>query len=116
MLITALIGGLCFLCSFLTLHLMVENTVIRILGCIAMTLPILSMRGRLLLAGVAAPNPVSGCPAVVRRFLSAPEQDEPPDLRSRIRVMPGRGRLEHRERHDLCRRMGSALDTPGILY
>ncbi|UWP58089.1 hypothetical protein [Ruminococcus gauvreauii] len=45
MLITALIGGLCFLCSFLTLHLMVENTVIRILGCIAMTLPILSMRG-----------------------------------------------------------------------
>ena len=29
----------------LTLHLMVENTVIRILGCIAMTLPILSMRG-----------------------------------------------------------------------
>ncbi|MCH1978230.1 hypothetical protein MCG44_00480, partial [Lawsonibacter sp. OA9] len=42
MLITALIGGLCFLCSFLTLHLMVENTVIRILGCIA-TLPILSM-------------------------------------------------------------------------
>ena len=44
-LITALIGGLCFLCSFLTLHLLVDNTVIRILGCISMTLPILSMRG-----------------------------------------------------------------------
>lgn len=44
-LLTACIGALCFLCSFLALHLMAKNSLIRILGCLAMTFPVLSMRG-----------------------------------------------------------------------
>lgn len=38
------IGGLCFLLMFLTLHLLVENGWLRILGSIAFTFPSLSMR------------------------------------------------------------------------
>ncbi|MGI6007556.1 MAG: hypothetical protein ACOX8E_08725 [Ruminococcus sp.] len=44
-LLTACIGALCFLSSFLALHIMTENSMIRILGCLAMTFPVLSMRG-----------------------------------------------------------------------
>ncbi len=44
-LMIAFLGALCFLCAFLTLHLLCSNTMLRVLGCIAMSLPILSMRG-----------------------------------------------------------------------
>lgn len=44
-LLTACAGALCFLCSFLALHIMTGNSMVRILGCLAMTFPILSMRG-----------------------------------------------------------------------
>ncbi|MGI6010754.1 MAG: hypothetical protein ACOX8H_04540 [Ruminococcus sp.] len=44
-LLTACIGALCFLCSFLALHLMIKNSIVRLIGCLAMTFPILSMRG-----------------------------------------------------------------------
>lgn len=44
-LLNACIGGLCFLCAFITIHLMTKNNMIRLLGCLAVTLPILTMRG-----------------------------------------------------------------------
>jgi len=44
-LLCALIGAFSFLCMFLALHLLVKNPTLRILGSLAMTLPILSMRG-----------------------------------------------------------------------
>lgn len=41
----ALLGAFCYLCMFLAMHLLVKQPVIRILGAIAMSFPILSMRG-----------------------------------------------------------------------
>lgn len=43
-LLNAIIGALCFLAMFLALHFMVESNLLRILGAVAMTFPILSMR------------------------------------------------------------------------
>ena len=43
-LLNSIIGGLCFLAMFLALHFIVKNDLLRILGSVAMTLPILSMR------------------------------------------------------------------------
>ena len=43
-LLTALIGGLCFLAFFLTLHFIVRDNLLRIMGAVAMTFPVLSMR------------------------------------------------------------------------
>lgn len=44
-LLIALLGAFCYLCMFLAMHLLVKQPVIRMLGAIAMTFPILSMRG-----------------------------------------------------------------------
>ena len=43
-LLNSLIGGLCFLAMFLALHFIVKNNLLRILGSIAMTFPVLAMR------------------------------------------------------------------------
>lgn len=43
-LLNSLIGALCFLAMFLALHFIVKNNLLRILGAIAMTFPILAMR------------------------------------------------------------------------
>lgn len=45
LLLIAGITGLCFLLAFLTLHLLCDNEMLRVLGAIAMTLPVLAMRG-----------------------------------------------------------------------
>ena len=43
--LNACLCALCFFFAFAALHLIVQNNMIRILGCLAMTLPVLSMRG-----------------------------------------------------------------------
>ena len=43
-LLNSLVGALCFLAMFLALHFIVKNNLLRILGAIAMTFPILAMR------------------------------------------------------------------------
>lgn len=43
-LLNSLIGALCFLAMFLALHFVVKNNLLRILGAIAMTFPVLAMR------------------------------------------------------------------------
>ena len=43
-LLNALIGGLCFLAMFLALHFVVKNNILRIMGAVAMSFPILAMR------------------------------------------------------------------------
>lgn len=43
-LLNTIIGALCFLAAFLTLHFIVKNDLLRILGSIALTFPVLSMR------------------------------------------------------------------------
>ena len=43
-LLNAVVGGLCFLAMFLALHFIVRNNMLRILGAIAMTFPVLAMR------------------------------------------------------------------------
>lgn len=44
-LLNTLLGALCFFAVFLALHFTVKNNLLRILGAIAVTFPILSMRG-----------------------------------------------------------------------
>ncbi len=44
-LLNAILGSLCFLGMFLALHFVVKNNLLRVLGAISMTFPILSMRG-----------------------------------------------------------------------
>lgn len=44
-LLNTIIGALCFLAAFLTLHFIVKNDLLRVLGSIALTFPVLSMRG-----------------------------------------------------------------------
>lgn len=44
-LLNSILGALCFLAMFLALHVTVQNNLLRVLGTIAMTFPILSMRG-----------------------------------------------------------------------
>lgn len=44
-LLNAILGAACFLAMFLALHFLVKNGMLRILGAVAMTFPILSMRG-----------------------------------------------------------------------
>ncbi len=44
-LLNSILGALCFLGMFLALHFVVKNNLLRILGAVAMTFPILSMRG-----------------------------------------------------------------------
>ncbi|HIY01686.1 MAG TPA: hypothetical protein IAA26_07575 [Candidatus Blautia faecipullorum] len=43
-LLNSMIGALCFLAAFLALHFMVKNNVLRFLGAVAMTFPVLAMR------------------------------------------------------------------------
>lgn len=43
-LLNAFVGALCFLAMFLALHFTVKNNLLRLLGSIALTLPVLSMR------------------------------------------------------------------------
>ena len=43
-LLNTIIGALCFLAAFLTLHFIVKNDLLRVLGSIALTFPVLSMR------------------------------------------------------------------------
>ena len=42
--LNTVIGALCFLAAFLALHFIVKNNLLRILGAIALTFPVLSMR------------------------------------------------------------------------
>ena len=44
-LLNSILGALCFLAMFLALHVTVQNNLLRFLGTIAMTFPILTMRG-----------------------------------------------------------------------
>lgn len=44
-LLNSILGALCFLAMFLALHVTVQNNLLRFLGTIAMTFPILAMRG-----------------------------------------------------------------------
>ena len=44
-LLNSILGALCFLAMFLALHFTVQNNLLRFLGTIAMTFPILAMRG-----------------------------------------------------------------------
>lgn len=44
-LLNAILGAVCFLAMFLALHFLVKNGLLRVLGAVAMTFPILSMRG-----------------------------------------------------------------------
>lgn len=44
-LLNSILGALCFLLMFLALHMTVKNKLLRFLGTIAMTFPILAMRG-----------------------------------------------------------------------
>lgn len=44
-LLNSILGALCFLMMFLALHITVKNDLLRFLGTVAMTFPVLSMRG-----------------------------------------------------------------------
>lgn len=44
-LLNSILGALCFLAMFLAIHFLVKNNLLRLLGALSMTFPVLSMRG-----------------------------------------------------------------------